>query len=66
MVFCASGSSIKTTVRTVYSFSVEEKDGKIEFTVENPILWTDETPELYDFILKSGEENTIKHFFIPL
>ncbi|MGN0805661.1 MAG: tRNA pseudouridine(38-40) synthase TruA [Candidatus Coproplasma sp.] len=31
--YCAAGSQVKTTVRTVYSFSVEEVDGEIKFTV---------------------------------
>ncbi|MBQ0084532.1 MAG: DUF4981 domain-containing protein [Clostridiales bacterium] len=35
---------------------VIDKIGKIEFTVENPVLWSDEIPELYEFILESGEE----------
>ena len=31
--FCASGSSAKTTVRTVYDFTVSENRGNIEFSV---------------------------------
>ncbi len=31
--YCAAGSQVKTTVRTVYSFSVTEEDGEIKFTV---------------------------------
>lgn len=31
--FCATGSSVKTTVRTIYSLDVEENDGEITFTV---------------------------------
>lgn len=31
--YCAAGSQVKTTVRTVYNFTVEETDGEIKFTV---------------------------------
>ncbi|MCM1546699.1 MAG: tRNA pseudouridine(38-40) synthase TruA [Clostridiales bacterium] len=31
--YCASGSSVKTTVRTVYSFNIEEEGGFVNFDV---------------------------------
>ena len=31
--YCAAGSQVKTTVRTIHSFTVEEADGEIKFTV---------------------------------
>ena len=31
--FCASGSSVKTTVRTIYNIDIAEKDGELTFTV---------------------------------
>lgn len=31
--YCAAGSQVKTTQRTIYSFTVEEVDGEIKFTV---------------------------------
>ena len=31
--FCASGSSVKTTVRTIYDIDIEQKDGEIIFSV---------------------------------
>lgn len=31
--YCAAGSQVKTTVRTVYSFTVEEVEGEIKFKV---------------------------------
>ncbi|MGN0824698.1 MAG: tRNA pseudouridine(38-40) synthase TruA [Candidatus Coproplasma sp.] len=31
--YCAAGSQVKTTVRTIYDFKVEEADGEIKFTV---------------------------------
>ncbi len=34
----------------------EAQDNKIEIQVENPVLWTAETPELYELILATDEE----------
>lgn len=31
--YCAAGSQVKTTVRTIYSFDVTKEDGEIKFTV---------------------------------
>lgn len=31
--YCAAGSQVKTTVRTIYSFTVEEAEGEIKFKV---------------------------------
>ncbi len=31
--YCAAGSRVKTTVRTIYSFDVSEEDGEIKFSV---------------------------------
>ena len=31
--FCASGSSVKTTVRTIYNIDIAEKDGELTFSV---------------------------------
>lgn len=33
VAYCAAGSQVKTTVRTIYDFKVEEADGEIKFTV---------------------------------
>ncbi len=31
--YCAAGSQVKTTVRTIYSFDISEEDGEIKFAV---------------------------------
>ncbi len=36
------------------------KSGKVSFTIENPLLWTAETPNLYDMVIEAGGEIIIQ------
>lgn len=38
------------------------KGDSIEFTVQNPVMWTPETPRLYDFEIVSGEDSVASYF----
>jgi len=41
--------------------AVISQEGKIEFEIDNPILWSAETPYLYKLFLYSGEEVIVFH-----
>ena len=65
VIFSASGDTSKTA-----NYTLNAPDGKtvasgsfltdglqnVEITVENPLLWSDETPNLYELILFCGSE----------
>ncbi|MBR2043550.1 MAG: glycoside hydrolase family 2 [Clostridia bacterium] len=37
-------------------------DGKVNITVSNPVNWTPETPQLYEFTVKAGEDEVQSYF----
>ena len=52
--------SIKTGVLTLETpdgnRDFEIKDGQVEIIIDSPLLWTPETPNIYNFTVKSGED----------
>ncbi|MBR6563827.1 MAG: glycoside hydrolase family 2, partial [Clostridia bacterium] len=55
-----SVSGVKSGVLTLHTPDGDKhfdlKDGKAEIKIENPLLWSPESPNIYNFTLKSGED----------
>ena len=64
--FCASGSSVKTTVRTIYNINVKETDGEIIFSVTGNGFLYNMVRSLVGTLLDAGYKRIEKEQLIDM